>query len=131
MVAPGNFWRHSAAADAGPGLVPSGRSRLGRTNDASFWESGFTEAVDKYLRPPLTAAGYPFRYSEIGLKLKEPGHRLASLCVSPQMRQSCREASIGHRNSRSRLESLLRRGNRLIEATKIDVCCAYSCKSCK
>jgi hypothetical protein len=64
--------------------------------------------------------GYPFRYSEMGLNLKELGHRLPSFCISTQVRESCREAAIGRPISLVRLESVLGRGNRLIETTKTD-----------
>src|ERR1700730_17762091 len=94
---------------------------------ASLWKSCFAEAVDKHLSLPLTATSYPFRYSEIGLNLKELGHRLPNLCISPQVRQSCREAAIGLR-SMFLSESFFGRGNRLIETTKTDQCNAHSCK---
>src|SRR3984893_15883035 len=45
---------------------------------ASLWKSCFAETVDKHLSLPLTATSYPFRFSEIGLNLKELGHRLPS-----------------------------------------------------
>ena len=50
---------------------------------ASLWKSCFAEAVDIHLSLPLTGMGYPFRYSEMGLNLKELGHRLSSFCISP------------------------------------------------
>jgi hypothetical protein len=40
---------------------------------------------DKYLSLPLTATSQPFRYSEIGLNLKELSHRLPSFCISPDL----------------------------------------------
>jgi hypothetical protein len=43
------------------------------------------QTVDKHLSLPLTATSYPFRYSEIGLNLKELGHRLPSFCISPDL----------------------------------------------
>jgi hypothetical protein len=48
---------------------------------ASIWKSCFAETVDKHLSLPLTVTSYPFRYSEIGLNLKELGHRLPSFCI--------------------------------------------------
>src|ERR1700730_8626291 len=48
---------------------------------ASLWKSCFAEAVDIHLSLPLTGMGYPFRYSEMGLNLKELGHRLPSFCI--------------------------------------------------
>jgi hypothetical protein len=54
-----------------------------RPDGASLWKSCFAEAVDIHLSLPLTGMGYPFRYSEMGLNLKELGHRLPSFCISP------------------------------------------------
>ena len=64
--------------------------------------------------------GYPFRYSEMGLNLKELGHRLPSFCISPQVRESCREAVVSRPQSLVLLESVLGRNNRLIETTKFN-----------
>src|SRR5216684_4371558 len=50
---------------------------------ASLWKSCFAETIDIHLSLPLTGMGYPFRYSEMGLNLKELGHRLPSFCISP------------------------------------------------
>jgi hypothetical protein len=55
------------------------------TAAASLWKSCFAETVDKHLGLPLTATSYPFRYSEIGLNLKELGHRLPGFCISPDL----------------------------------------------
>ena len=54
-----------------------------RPDGASLWKSCFAEAVDIHLSPPLTGMGYPFRYSEMGLNLKDLGNRLPSFCISP------------------------------------------------
>jgi hypothetical protein len=54
-----------------------------RPDGASLWKSCFAEAVDILLSLPLTGMGYPFRYSEMGLNLKDLGHRLPSFCISP------------------------------------------------
>jgi hypothetical protein len=54
-----------------------------RPDGASLWKSCFAEAVDIHLSLPLTGMGYPFRYSEMGLNLKDLGHRLPSFCISP------------------------------------------------
>jgi hypothetical protein len=56
---------------------------VARPDGASLWKSCFAEAVDIHLSLPLTGMGYPFRYSEMGLNLKELGHRLPSFCISP------------------------------------------------
>jgi hypothetical protein len=37
------------------------------------------------MSPPLTATSYPLGYSEIGLNLKELGHRLPGFCISPDL----------------------------------------------
>src|SRR6266481_6045598 len=50
---------------------------------ASFWKSCFAETIDKHLGLPMTGAGYIFRYSEIGLNLKDLGRRLPGFCISP------------------------------------------------
>src|ERR1700704_1426995 len=99
------------------------------TGAASLWKSCFAETVDKHLSLPLTATSYPFRYSEIGLNLEELGHRLPGFCISPQVRESRREAAISRCISWFRLESVLGRGNRLIETTDADECNAHSCKT--
>ncbi len=54
-----------------------------RPDGASLWKSCFAEAVDIHLSLPLTGMGYPFRYSEMGLNLKDLGHRLPGFCISP------------------------------------------------
>src|SRR5258708_29283558 len=53
-----------------------------RRNGASLWKSCFAETIEKHLRP-LTTTSYHFRYSQIGLILKDLGHRLPSFCISP------------------------------------------------
>jgi hypothetical protein len=51
----------------------------------SLWKSRFAETADKHLRLPWTATSYPFRYSGIGLNLKELGYRLPGFCISPDL----------------------------------------------
>jgi len=50
---------------------------------ASLWKSCFAETIDIHLSLPLTGMGYPFGYSEMGLNLKDLGHRHPSFCISP------------------------------------------------
>ena len=54
-----------------------------KRDGVSLWKSCFAETINIHLSLPLTATGYPFRYSEMGLNLKELGHRLPSFCISP------------------------------------------------
>jgi hypothetical protein len=56
---------------------------VARPDGRSLWKSCFAEAVDIHLSLPLTGMGYPFRYSEMGLDLKDLGHRLPGFCISP------------------------------------------------
>jgi hypothetical protein len=78
---------------------------------ASLWKSCFAETIDKHLGLPMTGAGYIFSYSEIGLNLKDPGRRLPGFCISPQVRESCREAVVSRPKILVLLESVLGRGN--------------------
>ena len=76
-------WRPVAAGRAGGFVGFLSRSENGSSDGASFRKSCFAETVDKHLSLPLTATSNPFRYSEIGLNLKELGHRLPGFCISP------------------------------------------------
>jgi hypothetical protein len=55
-----------------------------RRHGALFRKPCFAETVDKH-PSPLTTTSYRFRYSQIGLNLQEPGHRLPGFCISPQV----------------------------------------------
>src|ERR1700730_9756904 len=103
-------------------------TRAARRDSASLWKSCFAEPFDKHLRPPVTATSYPFGCSEIGLNLKKLGHRLPGFCISPQVRERCREAEMRRRKGLVPLESVLGRGNRLIETTNADERNGQSCK---
>jgi hypothetical protein len=50
---------------------------------ASLWKSCFAKAIDIHFGLPLTAAGYIFRYSKMGLHLKKHGRRLPGFRISP------------------------------------------------
>src|SRR5258708_2878543 len=50
---------------------------------ASLWKSCLAKAIDIHFSPPLTATGYIFGYSKMGLHLKEHGRRLPGFCISP------------------------------------------------
>src|SRR6266700_5777133 len=78
-----------------PGITEARTAERG----ASLWKSCFTETVDKQSSPPLTGADRPFRNTKIRFNLKESGDRLLGFCISPQMRQGCRKATIGRRES--------------------------------
>jgi len=49
---------------------------------ASLRKPCFAEAVDKHLSLPLTATGHIFRYSKMGLNLKELGRYLPRFCLA-------------------------------------------------
>jgi len=49
-------------------------------------------------------------------------------CFASQMSQGRRETAIGRRKSPILTESLLGRGNRVVETTETDECDAHSCK---
>src|SRR5882672_12276896 len=107
----------------------SSPSRPQPPGGASFRKPCFAQTIDQHLSLRLTATSYPLRYSEIGLNLKELGHRLPGFGISPEVRKSRREAAISRRISRFRLESVPGRGHRLIETTNVDECNAHSCKT--
>jgi hypothetical protein len=79
------LWRHILEAHSGlePGIASGPKSANNGSPAASLWKSCFVETIDIHLSLPLTGMGYPFRYSEMGLNLKELGHRLPSFCISP------------------------------------------------
>ena len=116
-------------AEVTVGGLPDQIAGAARRDGTSFRKPCLAETVDKHLSLPLTATSYPFRYSKIGLNLKELGHRLPNFCISPQVRESCREAAISRCISRFGLESVPGRGNRFVETTNADECNAHSCKT--
>jgi hypothetical protein len=82
---------HTATAAACPVRAISGSRGRGlldqiagvaRPDGASLWKSCFAETIDIHLSLPLTGMGYPFGYSEMGLNLKDVGHRHPSFYIS-------------------------------------------------
>jgi hypothetical protein len=81
---PRNRRFYTTKAISGSSAACSIKSLVSRDRTGgSLWKSCFAEAVDIHLSLPLTGMGYPFGYSEIGLNLKDLGHRLPGFCISP------------------------------------------------
>ena len=99
-----------------------------RPDGESFQKSCFAETIDKHPILPWAATGYPIRNAKIGFEFEQRGSCLPRFCFASQMSQGGREAAIGRRKSLVLVKSFLRRGNRVIETTKIDECNAHFCK---